>query len=128
MQYVALYIIVLSVWGWAYSGAQYAAAWLDWEEIMALAGAVAALGWVYAEVKRERRLDNLAIEHAERLARLEATATDDITVEARIRDVEIRIGHAERIDERFSVLAERVRALEVHREYADNAAEEGNDE
>jgi hypothetical protein len=103
----------------------YAATWLDWEEIMALAGAVAALGWVYAEVKRERRLDALAIEHAERLARLEATATDDLTVEARIRDVEIRIGHAERIDERFSGLAERVRALEVHREYESEEETDG---
>lgn len=117
--------------------------WPDLDEMLVIAGALGAAGFIYGEVKRDRRLDALAIEYAERikaleviatpdiservskleatapfdvaerLARLEATATDDITIEGRLRALETWVERDERVEERVADLGERVRALEV---------------
>lgn len=85
----------------------------DWDEVLMIAMGFAGLAYIIADLKRERKLDELAVEHAERIARLEAIAVDDMTVETRIAALEVRAERDQHLEERLASVGERVAVLEV---------------
>ena len=89
---------------------------LDWEEWAFIAGAA-----IYAirESSRERKLDALAIDHAERLAHLEANNDDSLTLEGRLRAVEIYVEREENTEQRLALLQERIACLETRAQLED---------
>lgn len=86
---------------------------MDWDEIMALAAGFAAVGYIIVDQKRERRLDDLAVEHAERIARLEANSDDSVALEARLVALEAAAERDGRLEERMSGYAERIAIVET---------------
>lgn len=85
----------------------------DWDEVLMVAMGFAGLAYIIADLKRERKLDELAVEHAERIARLEAIAVDDMTVEQRLAALEVRAERDQHLEERLASVGERVAVLEV---------------
>jgi hypothetical protein len=106
--------------------------YVDWELVLALASGIATIGVLFLEHRRANRFEELAVEHAERLAtleanaerldgldlvdkiaRLEATSTDALTVETRIAQLEARSERDEHLESRLAELGERVKAIET---------------
>ena len=85
----------------------------DYDELLMVCMGFAAAAYVLVDYRRERKLDAIAIEHAERLTALEANNDDSIALEGRLRTVEIRTERDERIEERIAAYAERVAVLET---------------
>ena len=94
-------------------------AW-DWDEVLMLAMGFAGFAYIVADLKRERRLDEVAMNHEGRLSSLEANHDDSIALEVRLRDVENRVENNERLDERIAALGERVAVLETRAEGSDD--------
>lgn len=116
------------------------AAWWDWDEVLMIAMGFAGVSYIIVDQKRERRLDEIALDHAsrigtleaqastlvgalsditelrERVARLEANNDDSVTLEGRLRAVEVHIEKEEKIEDRLAEVRERVAVLETHRE------------
>jgi hypothetical protein len=57
---------------------------LDWDEILMICTGLAAFGYVIADAMKDRRFDRLAVEFAERIARLEANNDDGVALEGRL--------------------------------------------
>lgn len=85
---------------------------MDWDEVLMLAMGFAGFAYIVADLKRERRLDQCAMDHEGRLARLEANSDDSVALEARLVHLEAASSRDERLEERISGLAERLAVLE----------------
>lgn len=68
--WIALFICAGSSCGLVY---------VDWELVLAIAAGISTIGVLFLEHRRANRLDELAVDHAERLATLEAAVTSGDT-------------------------------------------------
>lgn len=79
----------------------------------------AGLAYIIKDLKRERRLDELAVELAERIARLEANSDDSVALEARLVALEAAASRDDRLEERISAYGERIAVLETKMDQID---------
>lgn len=85
----------------------------DWDEVLMLAMGFAGFAYVVADLKRERRLDECAMDHEGRIANVEALlAAQDDTLLTRVIHLEARKDHDDRLEERVCGYAERIAVLE----------------
>lgn len=89
---------------------------MDWDEVLMLAMGFAGFAYIVADLKRERRLDQCAMDHEGRIARLEANSDDSVALEARLVHLEAAASRDERLEERISGLAERIAIVETRLE------------
>ena len=97
--------------------------WLDFEVVTIFAIAVGGVALMWADWRRDKRLDTLAIDLVDRVARLEATCVDNIQVEQRIAALEVKAERDERLDERIADYAERIAVVETQLEEHTNGHE-----
>lgn len=95
---------------------------IDWDAVFAIALGLGALGTVVIEYRRTSKLDELAHDLVDRVARLEATSTDAMTVEQRIASLEVKAERDEMLEERVASIGERVASIEATRDLSERIA------
>ena len=121
-------LLVLALCGLIIHFVIWRAAWaavafhVDWEVVLAVALGLGALGTVALEYRRSSKLDELAHDLVDRVARLEATSTDAMTVEQRIASLEVKAERDEMLEERMASIGERVASIEATRDLSERIA------
>lgn len=90
------------------------AAYLDWDVIVSIVLGLAAVGAAILDYRRTSRLDELAVQHAERLSALEAVAVYATNVDKRLDALDYNVARLEERRESVDVLqlVDRVAATE----------------
>lgn len=133
--------MIFGVAALALGGDRCGVVYVDWELVLALASGIATIGVLFLEHRRANRFEELAVEHAERIAtletqiqaldgleivdkiaRLEATSTDAMSIENRIAALEEQAKRDEHLESRLAELGERVARIETTGELAERIA------
>ena len=94
--------------------------YVDWELVLALASGIATIGVLFLEHRRANRFEELAVEHAERIATLEAQA-ERVTPEM-IDALAERMTTLEAVTAGEQSIGQRVASLEAQPECSDDVA------